>query len=252
MNLYRQIKIFTRSLLDFIYPPSCMHCDMLMPKHSLLCDECMNRLQPIGYAECAACKAPLLQNQDICPKHPKPTDEEPIVFYRSLGIFNGVLKTLIHGLKYRDRTDIGIYFGHLIGKLIDRERRFRDFELLVPVPIHKIRKRDRGYNQSEMIARGITERCGMPSNSKAVRRVRNTQSQTKLDLKNRQENVRNVFEVVDKDVISGKGIIIVDDVVTTGATTKELARALIAAGAKKICVACVARPTEQQSKENEL
>ena len=240
------------SLLDFLYPPSCFHCDKLLSEHKMLCDECFENLEAISFGECPVCGMHLPQGVTTCPDHPTTSAFEPIQFIRSLGIFNDVLKNLIHGLKYKDRTDIGVYFGHLLGKLVVNEHRFRGFELVIPVPLYKTRQRERGYNQSERIARGIFERARIPYAKSLVIRKQVTQSQTLLDLREREENVRGIFEITDKKKIEGKNIIIVDDVITTGATAKSLAKTLRDANAGTVCTICVARPGITQSRQHRL
>ncbi len=244
--------IITESLLDFLYPPACFHCDRSMENHKMLCDECFEGLEAISFGECPVCGMHLPENMSVCPDHPDTSPFEPLQFIRSLGIFNDVLRNLVHGLKYGERMDIGIYFGHLLGKIIVNESRFRGFELVIPVPLYKTRQRERGYNQSERIARGIFERARLPYAKSLAVRTKVTKSQTELDLKQREENVRDIFALTDTKRIKEKNIIIVDDVITSGATVKSLARTLREAGAGRICAMCVARPGISQSKQHRL
>ncbi len=244
--------IITDSILDFLYPPACFHCDKPLDEQKMLCDDCFEGLEPISFAECPVCGMHLPPALIKCPDHPDTSHFEPIQFIRSLGIFNEVLRNLIHGLKYGERTDIGVYFGHLLGKIIVNESRFKGFDLVIPVPLYRTRERERGYNQSERIARGIFERSRLPYAKSLVDRIKLTKSQTELSLTEREENVRDIFKINDKKRVEKKNIIIVDDVITTGATAKSLARTLRDANCGTICAVCVARPGIGQSRQHKL
>jgi ComF family protein len=115
------------------------------------------------------------------------------------------------------------------------------FDLVVPVPLHIRRRRNRGYNQSDLIARGLARKIGISYNSRLLIRTRNSASQVGLSDKQRQENVRNAFRCTDPGQISGRRILLIDDVMTTGATVRSASRALVAAGALRVSVLVMAR-----------
>lgn len=106
--------------------------------------------------------------------------------------------------------------------------------MIVPVPIHHLKKAERGYNQSDFIAKGLSKSLGIPYSTKLIKRTRYTESQTGLLINERAENVAEAFKVRNSKKIAGKNFLLVDDVITTGATTLECGRALVNAGANSV------------------
>jgi len=143
---------------------------------------------------------------------------------------------------------VGKFFGEKIGNLIIDEQHFADYDVFIPVPLHKNRHRERRYNQAEILARSASQTCNKPVLTDVVKRVKHTKSQTKLSPAERIKNVNGAFAVINSEKISQKNIILVDDVVTTGATTNEIAKMLSYNGAGKICVVCIAHPAPKESK----
>lgn len=132
----------------------------------------------------------------------------------------------IYQLKYNGKADIGIDIGLMIGRILSEKHFFDDINAIVPVPLAKSRQKKRGYNQSEMIALGLHDIAKLPIFNNVVRRVAFEGSQTKKDRQDRAENVEHAFELVDNSKISNKHLLIVDDVVTTGATICAVAKQL--------------------------
>ena len=153
--------------------------------------------------------------------------------------FEGKVQEAIHLMKYRHRPSIGRVFGRYLGEALSEYPRFRDLDIVVPVPLHWKRRRGRGYNQSEGIALEVGKVLGVPV-ERALRRTRNTPSQTGLDAQEREENVRDAFRA--RRAFEGEKMLLVDDVLTTGATASECVRALLEAGTGEVVVAVVARP----------
>lgn len=133
---------------------------------------------------------------------------------------------MIYQLKYSDKPDIGVGVGKLMGKMVQERGFFKGVDCLLPVPLARKRQMERGYNQSEMIAEGLRDVSRLPVVKDAVRRISFGGSQTETGRVGRSENVENVFEVVNAGKIKGRHLLIVDDVVTTGATVCSLAKAL--------------------------
>lgn len=158
--------------------------------------------------------------------------EHAFDFARSAFLFNPALREIIHHLKYSDRVSLARPLGDLLKECLAREPFTGD--LVIPVPLHRSRERQRGFNQAELIA----ARLGLPMSTRLVRRRKNTPSQTGLTRNQRNRNLAAAFEVRG-DV--KKSIIVVDDVYTTGSTVNELARALKRAGAQRVEVLTVAR-----------
>ncbi|MDZ7377321.1 MAG: ComF family protein, partial [candidate division KSB1 bacterium] len=115
-----------------------------------------------------------------------------------------------------------------------------DETLLIPVPLHKTRARERGYNQSALLCRAIARQTGLPYDEHILKRVRYTRSQTKLSASERLKNVNQAFRIVNKEPIQNKNVILIDDVITTGATMNECARELITNGARTVALCAIA------------
>lgn len=144
------------------------------------------------------------------------------MFYRKGGDYRHIL----HLLKYSGRKDLGYMMGRLVAADIRRNGFFEGIDIIVPVPLHPSRLRERGYNQSEYLAKGISEVTGIPVDVASIQRCVYTHSQTKKSVYERWENVNGIFSVADKTVFSGRHVLIVDDVLTTGATITACADVL--------------------------
>jgi ComF family protein len=151
------------------------------------------------------------------------------------------LQTVLHLLKYSGMASLGVRLGRDIGERIRTDPLFRDATALVPVPLHRFKRRERGYNQAELLCRGITETTGIPGAASLIVRKRHTISQTHLSLEERTDNVRGAFSAA-AGAVSQKGavIILVDDVITTGSTILECAEVLRGMGAERVLAASAA------------
>ncbi|HEX9911635.1 MAG TPA: ComF family protein [candidate division Zixibacteria bacterium] len=159
---------------------------------------------------------------------------------RSLGLFDPDYQTLLHHFKYKRKISLGKELGKRLGELLIQDKFLKDYDYLLPVPLHRSKERERGYNQSKILAEEISELTFLPLLDKVLMRKKNTRDQTNLNAEERERNVRGAFIVRDKLVLKGKRIILVDDVMTTGATLKECSRVLKEAGVKEVAGATVA------------
>ena len=150
----------------------------------------------------------------------------------------GIAQVLLHQLKYRGKKDLGILLGSWFAT--DLTKMGMDVDFIVPVPLHKSKKRKRGFNQSECIAEGLSETLEIPIELDLVTRIVATKSQTKKSKVQRWRNLENVYSKVGQD-LSSKSILVVDDVITTGATIGMLCDRLVEANAESIHIACIAR-----------
>lgn len=210
--------------------------------HSLLsflfdnrCSVCGEELEQDDVLFCKGCLEALARNN----LQLEQTDE--LEFIMPLAPFDDV-REAIHLLKYSGWKRLGRKLGVALGEKLSRVDFLREFDILLPVPLHKTRKRERGFNQSLIISEGVSKTLGIPVAKEIVIRVKNTRSQTQLSEEERGKNVNGAFSVKAPDKITGKNIVIVDDVVTTGSTTKEITRMLKDAGARRVGVACIGRP----------
>lgn len=154
------------------------------------------------------------------------------------------IREVIHYFKYRGFKKAGMFFGTLLGnEMVKRTGKdLEQYNYIVPVPLHSAKERDRGYNQSDYICRGISEITGIPVNNKLIYRKIHTKSQASLPVRERKQNVLGAFDVVSKNcsLLNNAGIVLVDDVVTTGSTLNEAIKTLKKSGAGKIFVVTLA------------
>jgi ComF family protein len=150
------------------------------------------------------------------------------------------IRKLIHGLKYNGRTEIGQMLGELYGSILTESGFMADIDMIVPVPLHPARQRQRGYNQSDYIANGLSGSSGVPVQKNIIMRSDRSGSQTKRGRYERWENVKSLFFVPDPDVIAGKHILVVDDVITTGSTMEACVNALHEAGEVRVSLVALA------------
>lgn len=150
----------------------------------------------------------------------------------------GKVQKLLHALKYKGTEEVGTLLGFMFGQEMAAAGHLPDADLIISVPLHKNKKKQRGYNQSDLLAAGFSKATGIPWTGTALERIRHTATQTGKSKTERRENVKGVFVV--KEDISAKNVIIMDDVLTTGATLEECAETLKAAGCRKFYILTIA------------
>lgn len=227
-------------VLHFFLPAFCLVCRRPLPPGPLLiCPTCWQELPWLPAAVCELCGAPFRgvvapqARCQECLQQPPPFQQaRAAVFYEGTG------REAIHRLKYGRN----FVYGRLLRELLRQTEAVRavvqEAELLIPVPLHPQRLRQRGFNQALYLARAFSE---VPLARQALVRQRPTRPQTELSPAERRRNVKGAFKVAQPEVIAGKKVALVDDVYTTGATVRECARTLIAAGAAQVAVITVAR-----------
>ena len=147
---------------------------------------------------------------------------------------------MIHALKYEENKEVGIYLGEQIAYEIESSQFFNSIVYIIPVPLHPKKEKIRGYNQSLCIAKGIKEILKIKIDSKSLQRKVNTESQTKKNKYSRWKNVGQVFELTDKNRLSNKNILLVDDVVTTGSTLESCIETLQQTEGIKVSIVTIA------------
>ena len=206
------------SILNLFYPRVCAACgDTLLKDEETVCLKCRYMLPRTGYENHA--DNPLEQGF-----------YGRVKFHAVTACFffakSGKVQHLIHELKYKGNKEAGVFLGQQIGMSIKEAPLFQGIDYLIPVPLHPKREKKRGYNQSLMIAQGIHEVTGIPIGSNYLVRVVNTATQTHKTAEERFKNVEDIFEVRQADELQGKHLLLIDDVLTTGATLEACAHQL--------------------------
>jgi ComF family protein len=218
--------------LSLFFPNECLACSCARVKgEELICTNCMLELPRSEYHRQHS--NPLLARLSY-----RLPLREAVALFRFTK--SSRVQRLLHALKYRNRPEVGVVLGkYYAGQLLEGGF-FREVDLIVPVPLHPVRLRSRGYNQSVQFALGLSEISGIPYSDTAMRRSKRTETQTAKSKLDRWENMKDVFSVSDEPQIREKGILLVDDVITTGATVEACAMALYNAGSRQVSIACIA------------
>jgi ComF family protein len=150
------------------------------------------------------------------------------------------IRKLIHQLKYKGIKEIGTELGRIYGNTLKSSEFLEDIDLIIPVPLHPSKKRQRGFNQSDLIAGGISESSGIPMESGLLERITVTKTQTRKSRYDRWTNVQDIFRVTGKERLKDLHILLVDDVITTGSTIEACANELLKGENIKVSVAALA------------
>lgn len=228
-------KIFS-PLVDIIFPSLCLNCREKTSDGSAICEFCFKNI-PINNAFfCGKCRARLPENKKICHQ------SFPYVLGAAGDYQNGNLKSLIHGLKFRFIKKAAEPLAEILANYVEKIPWSPDKFIVIPIPLGHRRLRQRGFNQSELIAEIFARRLDLPAEKRILIRAKNTapQSETK-NLEERNGNVKGCFLVVKPESIAGRNIILIDDVTTSGATFLEASLALKEAGARRIVAMAAAK-----------
>jgi len=218
MGLLANIKNIAADILHVIFPQQCVACKRSLYRgERVICTECLMKIPRTNFHKV---KNNLVEKSFW--------GRVPIVRATSYFYFikGSDFQRLLHNLKYHGRYDIGVFMGECMGHELATQRDFTHFDAIIPVPLHPGKQRERGYNQSEMIARGLSKSLNAPVDVKTLHRKVYTETQTKKSRIERWKNVSNVFEADPSRPLNGRHILLVDDVLTTGATIEGCANAL--------------------------
>lgn len=200
-------------------PPVCLHCENRRWRAAPLCLTCLRRLDRLAAPICGRCGLPGCPDQHA---------DWPHAFSSTRFLFRVTpeLSTVVHGFKYRHmRRHVG-FLGAYLRFRPDLVEHIRGFDALVPIPLHAVRLRERGYNQAGLIADVLGRAAGVPVWADALRRIRATGTQTALGREERQRNLGGAFACAKPEKLQGRRLLLIDDVFTTGATTAACAETL--------------------------
>lgn len=229
-------------LLNIIFPPQCLVCDGRVATHGAMCGACWQGVAFITDPMCDACGLPFefdIGKNAMCADclHTRP----PYAHARAAFRYDEKSNRLITRFKYGDHTQLAKIYGQWLTSA-GKELLARS-DLLIPVPLHYWRFVSRRFNQSAMLAGEISKKTGLLHLPNAIKRTRHTKQQTGLTKPQREENVKNAFTINKryKQMVKGKNILLIDDVITTGSTIEQCTKALIKAGAAQVNVLTLAR-----------
>ena len=227
----RYWKVWKQSILHFFFPSLCALCKQaLLIQEQVLCIACEQKLPFTHYHA-------LYNNETSIRLAGRfPFQQATSLFYFTQG---SAVQELMHILKYKNHPEIGTYFGSLLGKQLRNEANFQSIEAIVAVPLHFKKEQQRGYNQSNLIAAACAEAMGVPFYSKALVRKRFTQTQTLKTRSERVDNMEAAFFVNNTNLFVNKHLLIMDDVLTTGATIEACALQLLKIPGTQISIATI-------------
>jgi len=229
-----------KSIFDVFLPRKCSGCEeVLQVDETSICNQCLQSLKLI--------------NEDLIEQEFEkdflPTNI--ISNFTSLFVFEkeSILQQIIHEIKYNKQFNSAVTLGKIFA---DKHAKLLEkwvIDLIIPIPLHHLKIAERGFNQSDFFAKGVSKGSGIKLATKVVKRIRYTESQTGFNKFERKENMTNAFKVKKEKLIEGKNILLVDDVITTGATILECGKALINSGANQVFAGSIAvtDPTSSQT-----
>ena len=229
------ISTIKNGLLSLFFPVECPSCNRYIKefKYGYICPECFEGIKLIKAPSCSVCCKPLKTDKiSIC--RDCRDSKKKFISVKAAGIYEGALRESIHFLKFNRKRAL----ANTLGNFIIENAVIDNHDIIVPVPMSAESRKERGFNHTELIAALIGKKTGIAV-LHAVNKIKDTEPQNKLDRKARLRNLKGAFKAV-KDV-SGKAVLVIDDVYTTGATMNEMATALLAAGAKEVRGLVVAR-----------
>ena len=232
------------ALAELIFPTRCMTCGTVLDYQAIpvFCADCFSKIKFIQSPLCPCCGIPFetaAGSDHLCSDC---IDAAPVfTVARSVGCYENVLLDAIHQFKYRGKTATGKSLGKLMAEFSYPGFSIADYSLIIPVPLHLKRLRERGFNQSVILAREIARSFSVPLDFMTLKKHIHTDPQVSLGKKEREKNVRGAFTVKRENTIKNESILLVDDVYTTGSTLKECARVLKNHGAREVAAITLAR-----------
>ncbi|MBO4347856.1 MAG: ComF family protein [Lachnospiraceae bacterium] len=220
-----------------IFPRRCPICDDIITDDSLICSECITIPRRVPYPRCMKCSKHIdSQNEEYC----RDCQKNDKSFLRGVALYEyDSVKDSINSFKNNSRPEYGEFYGAQIARYLGDEIRNFEADALIPVPLHRSKMLKRGYNQSEVLAKHLSNRLGIPLINDVLIRCKKTKEQKKLTNLQREKNLRGAFHIAQKGV-KLYTVILVDDVYTTGSTLDEASKVLLEAGVGRVYFVTIA------------
>ena len=235
------------AVASVFFPAGCRICDALLVRASRvpICGECLDSFAAIPEESCEVCGQALagMTGNAGEPLVCRACQQKTYAFERarSYGIYDGALVRALILMKWERIEPLGAWFGERLAEMVRREGGVLAADIVVPVPLHRDRERQRGYNQAGLISKPLARALGLPHRAVLLMRTRPRPDKQVLSLEERWESVRGAFATRPGSQVDKKRVLLVDDVMTTGATLDACARALLESGAKSVLGLTVAR-----------
>ena len=237
------LRPFFAAVLDFFFPPLCHVCRTFIPDAGPLhiCCACRERMLLINSPLCVVCGVPFIgaANDHLCGGCV--TSHHHVNAARAALVYEGASRDLIHAFKYRNKTHLRRPLALLAIEQLSEFVRSRAPHLIIPVPLHRKRLRSRGFNQAVLLGELFSAQWNIPLDRHNLRRIRWTEPQVNLSSGDRRANVKGAFSLQNPELVRGRRVLLVDDVLTTGSTVEECAVMLKNAGADDVAVITIAR-----------
>ncbi|HOD35287.1 MAG TPA: ComF family protein [Syntrophales bacterium] len=238
------MKTILRGLADILFPPACVVCETILEAdlHHSFCPACFSEIRFINPPLCPRCGLPYFT--EAASDHPCGdclSKKQYFTSVRSLGVYETSLLKTIQRFKYQGSLHAGEALGSLMAVWCHQAFDVGEYDVIMPVPLHLQRLRERGFNQSLVLARAMARRFSVELDFMTLRRTASTAPQTGLKKEERARNVRGAFKLENGHRVKGKKVLLIDDVYTTGSTVRECARILTTGGAGRVGVLTLAR-----------
>ena len=220
------LKRILSKITDLLFPRRCTICDVVIASQEGICGSCRKKVHSLRGDTCMKCGKKIKENNAYC----YDCMRRDHYFERNFSVFEyPVIRESLYRFKYRGRAEYAAYYARKACELHGKRIMELHADAIVPVPIHKSRFRKRGYNQAKELARELSALTGIPVCNDLIKRVKSTKALKTMDVRERQNNLKKAFLIIQNDV-KLKTIIVVDDIYTTGSTLDAIAKVCKAAG----------------------
>jgi len=229
---FQNLHLFGDDLLGLFYPRCCLECGrQLLPDAEVLCHICLTEMPKCGFTDRAGNRL-----EEMFYGRARIEAATSYLYFKKYGI----VQRLLHLLKYRGRQDIGTWIGEALAKEMSGSDRFSSIDLVIPVPLHPKKKRKRGYNQVTRFGRALADQLEVSLKENALKRIRKGKSLTGKSRIGRNESMQDAFSLTRSIDVAGKHILLVDDIITSGATLEACAKKLLSLPGTRVSLASMA------------